>query len=73
MNLIAEVDESARILNIADVADQFRDKGKKILLEMQRENSKARNKRMREASKKVAVGLVVAGAVILAAFGAMQM
>ena len=73
MNLIAEVDESARILNIADVADQFRDKGKKILLEMQRENSKARKKRMREASKKVAVGLVVAGTVILAAFGVMQM
>ena len=71
--MIAEVDESARILNIADVADQFRDKGKKILLEMQRENSKARKKRMREASKKVAVGLVVAGTVILAAFGVMQM
>ena len=73
MNFIAEVNQSARTQNLEAVPDQFSDMGKKILLEMQRENSKARKKRMREASKKVAVGLVVAGTVILAAFGVMQM
>ena len=55
------------------VLGEYEAASKNVLTFFQIQNRKERNKRMKQATKKVATGLLVAGVVMLTAIGIMQM